>query len=374
MKFELPAGALARAVGLVKGCVPGKTTMPVLSHVHIDARISSAGNGELAVRATNLEMDAEAVVPAEVHEPGAAVLPGEVLLGFAKLLGKQDAATVSGGDERFTLQAGRSRYQISGLDPLDFPTLNRPDGGVRFKVDAKALAELISTTRYAASTEETRWFLNGVFLHRAGNLLVAVATDGLRLAKREMPLPAGADALEGSIVPNPAIREIHNLLSAADGEVELTIGKGRLVITAGGFSFGTALIAGEFPDYPRVIPAAADPILTLRPAALAEAVRRASVVFSGMDVEYPTAHIVAGTNGIDLKARAGDREAVEDVEAEVHERGVEFKVNAKLLGEMLGRWPETAEIDIAFSGGGAPVVFRSKSATDQLHIIMPMKL
>ncbi len=373
MQFELPAGALARAVGMVKGCVPSKTTLPVLSHVHLEARVTDAGNGEFAVRASNLVMDAEAIVPAEVTRPGAAALPGDVLLGLAKLLGKQDTAKFAGDGQRFALQAGRSRYQISGMDPADFPLLNRPADGVRFKVDAKALGELIDCTRYAASTEETRFYLNGVFLAREEGRLVAVATDGQRLAKRTMPLPPGAEGLEGSIIPNAALREIHNLLAASEGDVEISVNKSRIAIHAGGLSFGTALIAGQFPDYNRVIPRDLDRKLTVRPAALAEAVQRASVVFAGSDEKWPAVHIIAGANGIDLKARAADREAIEDVEADVHERGAEFKCQAKYLSEMLARWPETAELNIAYDGGGSPVVFTSEAAADQLHLIMQMR-
>jgi DNA polymerase-3 subunit beta len=305
-------------------------------------------------------------------------LPGEVVHGIAKLLGKGDTAKFSGAPERMTLQAGRSRYTINGMNPDEFPLLDRGGEGVTFTMPATTLAELIDATRIAVSTDETRFYLNGVYLANEDGRLVAVATDGHRLVKREAALPGGAEDLPGIIVPAASLREMMSLLASCDADVTVIVrGEERIIVRAGGETFGSRLVNGEFPDYNRVIPRGLKSALTVRSAALAEAVQRASVVYAGTDVKGPSAHVMAAGDVIKLRAgAAGGNDAAEEVEAEVRDLGPdfkpEFKVNSRYLGEMLAKWPETAEVEIAWGGLGSPILFTSPAVPEQTHVIMPM--
>lgn len=373
MKFELPAGALARAVGMVKGCVPSKTTIPVLSHVLFEARVTDAGHGELAVRATNLDMEAECVVPADVAEPGAAALPGEVVHGIAKLLGKSDTAKFSGTPDRMTLQAGRSRYTISGMNPDEFPLLDRGGDGVTFTMAGSALKALFETTRYCVSTAEDRVALQGVYLHIVGPDLVAVASDGMRFAKRIMPHPEGAADMPGCIVPGMALREVLNIAGDTDADVTVSVRADRFAVQSGGATFATRLIDAQYLQYQHVVRVPNQSAAVVRPSALSEAVQRATVIYSGVDTKQPSARLVVTADGIKLYAgQPGNNDAVEDVDAECRMDGAEFRMNVKFLAEMLGKWPETVDIEIGSDRPGSPIVFTSPSEPQQLHLIMPM--
>lgn len=373
MKFELPAGALARAVGMVKGCVPAKTTIPVLSHVLFDARISAAGHGELAVRATNLDMEAECVVPADVVEPGQVALPGEVVHGIAKLLGKSDTAKFSGAPDRMALQAGRSRYTINGMGADEFPLLDRGGDGVTFAMPASALRALFDSTRYAVSTAEDRIALQGVYLHIVDGSLAAVASDGMRFAKRTCVAPAGSESMPGVIVPGMAMREILQIAGDTDADVTVVVRPDRFAVQSGGATFAARLIDAQYLQYQHVVRVPAANAAVLRPAALADAVQRATVVYSGVDTKQPSARLVVTADGIKLYAgQPGNNDAVEDVDAECRIAGAEFRVNVKFLAEMLGKWPETVDIEIGADRPGSPIVFTSPAAPDQLHLIMPI--
>lgn len=369
MEFTLPAGALARVVGLVKGCVPGKTTLPVLSHVLIEAKAA-----EIMVRATNFDMECEARVPAEVKIEGSAAIPGDVLHGIVKRLVKSDEAGLTLGSGRVTLVSGRSQYVLRALPPDEFPVFKplAPDGAA-FTVDASALAGLIESTIYAVSTDETRVYLNGIYLHVADDRLAAMAADGHRMALREMPVPAGAEAMPGIIVPTTAAREILSLLGEVGGTAEIKVDDSKIRVEMPGVSFASRLIDGTFPPQARdKFPARNGAAFTVKPRLLVEAVERAILVYSGTDTKAPGAKLVGGLRGIDLTAGlAGHDMATEDVEAIVHQRGAEVRVNVRYLAEMLKLWGDV-DLDVQASEvPGGPVLFSSAEVPEVRHIIMP---
>jgi DNA polymerase III subunit beta len=282
-------------------------------------------------------------------------------------------ASSSGDNGRASVVCGRSRYDLRALPPDEFPSqYDTDDGAVEFDMPAASLRGLIESTRYAVGTDEARVYLAGVFLHVDGASLIAAATDSLRLARRSCPLPDGAGAMPAVIVPTAAVRQMADMLADADGAVSLAVSPNRIGLSMRDLTFSSVLIAGTYPDYARFIPPAEQAAFTVKPKVLAEAVDRAFVVYAGTDIKAPSAKLTAGAKGVDLAA--GDArfdQGTEDVDATVHDRGASFKVNARFLAEMLKVWPDM-DVDIQQPIGSGPVLFTSKDAPEQTHLIMPL--
>lgn len=370
MDFAVTAGALARAVGLVRGCVPAKSTMPVLSHVLV-----TASAGEISIRATNLDMEAESRERADVGQDGSLALPGDVLFGIVKRFAKGDLLTLTSDGARTQLKCGRSRYELRTMPADEFPKFEAFDhegDHHTFVIGAKALMALIESTIYAVSSDETRIYLNGVFLYTAEDKLVAATADGHRFAERVCALPDGAEGMPHVIVPTLAARQIAGLMAETEGDVTVQISAARLAVSTSNAQFSTRLIASKFPDYRAIIPPMTAPAATVKPKVLSDAIDRAAMVYAGADVKAPAARMATGANGIDLMTGVpGMDEAVEDVEAEVHERGADIRVNARYLAEMLKQWPDV-DLDMqASQTPGGPVLFMAKEMPDMRHVIMP---
>lgn len=366
MEFTLPAGALAHAVGLVKGCVPARTTIPILNHVMVEATA-----GQIVVRGTNLDMEATARSGADVAADGAAALPGDILHGIVKRLDKSALVTVKLDSMRALITCGRSRYELRALSPDDFPKRPDVEGGVIFTLPAQSLVSLFDATRYAVGDDENRIYLSGVYLRALDNKIVAMASDGHRFGKRVAPMPAAAECMPPTIVPTGAVREICNALTDIEGDATLTVSKSRVRLDIRDFAFSSSVIDSTYPNVDALIPEPTQPIATVKPKALAAAIERAFVVYSGTDTKAPVARFTTGSHGLDVVAGLpGMDQGTEDVEAVVHSRGEVFLLNAKYLAEMLKLWPEV-DLDIQPNGPGAPVLFTAKDVPDMLHIIMP---
>lgn len=368
MQFSMPAGALAGALGQVKGCVPTRSTIPILGHVLLAAN----GNG-VSLRGTNLEMEATAQIAAEVATPGSIAIPGDVLHGIAKRWPKSDAATLVIDGNRAQVSCGRSRYTLRTLPPDDFPAERPIEDGATFEIAGRVLAEILGTTRYAAATDDGRYYLCGVHLAVAGDRLVATATDGHRLARRSCSAPEGCAGMPGVIIPTDAVREIVDLVGDIEGDVKVTVSDRRVRVEADVFAFSSGLVDGKYPDIDRVIPARGEAGVTVGVKLLAAALDRAAVVYAATDQKAPAARFVAGARGLDLIAGVdGFDKASEDVEATVHDRGAEWSVNVKYLADMLKQLPD-CEVAVHVNGKAGPVVFIAADQPDALHLIMPQR-
>src|SRR5262245_36368197 len=213
MKLVIDRGELLRGLGHVTSVVEKRTTIPILSNVLL--RTSQAG---LELRATDLEREVVEETRADVVQPGAATVAAHTLYDIARKLpdGAQVEIRRDNEKERLMLSSGHSRFTLQTLAPEDFPDLSPGEFSHSFEVGASDLKRLIEKTRFAISMEETRYYLNGIYLHPAATqggqqTLRAVATDGHRLAQAELPLPPGADGMPGIILPRKTVHELHRL-------------------------------------------------------------------------------------------------------------------------------------------------------------------
>lgn len=368
MDFAIEAAAFAKALGMVKGCVPARATIPILSHVHITA---SAGN--VTVRGTDLQMEAVASIGADVATDGSVTVPGDILHGIASRLPKSGMVALASEGDRVSVTCNRAKYALRVLPPDDFPEERAmPPNAVRFSMPAADLLAMLTATRHSISTEETRFYLCGTFLCVRGDQLVAVSTDGHRLTRRTLPLLAGAESLPSVIVPRYAVAELIGLLSGVDGDVFVAVTENLFRVEAGPVALTTKLIDGTYPDYERVIPQSNGKTATVAVGDLAEAMNRAAAVLAGTRGAPVKIETIADGLEIDAKATEGDN-GTEIISAEIDKQGAYAGLNSKYFAELLSNWPSES-IDIQISDPGSPLLFTSPECPEITAVIMPMRV
>jgi len=372
MQVTLERAALLKALGHVHRVVERRTTIPILSNI-----LFSADGSAVLLKATDLDLEVTDKLPADVAQPGATTLPAHILYEIVRKLpeGAQVSLEAAGDAGQLLLRSGRSRFQLQALPESDFPDLAAGDFTHRFSLAAADLKKLIDKTQFAISSEETRYYLNGIYLHTAesgkATVLRAVATDGHRLARVEIPAPPGAAGMPGVIIPRKAVAEVLKLIE--DVEADVTI---EISATKARFSFGhvvliTKLIDGTFPDYARVIPAGNDKLLTVERAPFAEAVDRVSTISSerGRAVKLAMAD-----NKLTLSVTNPDSgSAVEELEVDYDAPPLEIGFNARYLLDITNQLDgDTALFKLA--DPGSPTLVLDHEGASALYVLMPMRV
>jgi len=281
MKVTVERAELLKSLGHVHRVVERRNTIPILSNVLIKAE-----RGKLSLKATDLDLEVIDAIAAEVSPGGSTTVPAHMFYEIVRKLPEGAQVVIEGSGDRavLSIRAGRSRFTLQTLPESDFPDLAAGEMSHSFKVPAADLKRLIDKTQFAISTEETRYYLNGIYLHPAGGnkepTLRAVATDGHRLAQVELPLPEGATGMPGVIVPRKTVGEVQRLTESGQGEVSIELSQGKIRFSVGDVVLTSKLIDGTFPDYARVIPANNDKILEVDKKDFEAAVDRVSTVSS----------------------------------------------------------------------------------------------
>jgi len=371
MRIRIERANLLKALNHVHRVVERRNTIPILANVLIKAQGS-----ELSLKATDLDMEIVDRVPAAVEQGGASTVPAHMLYDIVRKL--PDGAEISldtEGGQTMALKAGRARFALQMLPDSDFPDLNAGELSVSFSLPAETLKKLIDRTQFAISTEETRYYLNGIFFHVVGEgaqaKLRAVATDGHRLAKAELPAPVGSIGMPGVIVPRKTVGEIQKLLEDPATEVAIRLSDSKIQLTIGEVVLTSKLIDGTFPDYERVIPKANDKVLTLDKAEFERAVDRVSTISAdrGRAVKLSLADdkMVLAVNNPD-SGSATDELAV-GYEAEPLDIGF----NSKYLLDIAGQLTSDEAI-FKLADPGSPTLIQDKGDSDAIYVLMPMRV
>jgi len=280
MRVTVERSHLLKSHGHVHRVVERRNTIPILANV-----LLKGDGGNLTLKATDLDLEVTETVPAEIGQGGATTVPAHILYEIVRKL--PDGAEVSldtGEGTQLALKAGRTRFTLQMLPETDFPDLAIGEFPTRFSLPAEALRKLIDRTQFAISTEETRYYLNGIYLHvvtvAGKTMLRAVATDGHRLAQAQIDAPSGSEKMTGVIVPRKTVGEIQKLVEEPDGEVGVELSDTKVRFTIGPVVLTSKLIDGTFPDYARVIPQGNDKILKVDLSEFAGAVDRVSTISS----------------------------------------------------------------------------------------------
>jgi len=370
MKATIERATLLKGLGHVHSVVERRNTIPILSNVLIEAE----EEGGLRLMATDLDLQINETVPADVTEPGATTVPAHTLFDIVRKLPEGSQVELIAAEGRMQVNAGRARFTLSTLPRDDFPVIAEGDLPTAFELPAATLRQIIDKTRFAISTEETRYYLNGIYLHvsdEAQPVLKAAATDGHRLARVTVPRPDGASGMPGVIIPRKCVAELRKLLDELDGTVEVTLSVSKIRFGLGNAVLTSKLIDGTFPDYSRVIPTANDKLLKLDPRSLEEGVDRVSTIASertravkmSLDRDRVTLSVTSPENGT----------ASEEVSADYGADGLEIGFNARYLLDILGQI-EGDVMEVHLADAAAPTLLRENDKAPALYVLMPMRV
>ncbi|MGI9481086.1 MAG: DNA polymerase III subunit beta [Hyphomicrobiales bacterium] len=372
MRVTIERAALLKALNHVQSVVERRNTIPILSNVLVKAE----GDG---VRLSTTDLDIEVVEssPAEVGQPGATTAPAHMLYDIVRKLpdGAQLEIAQGPDENRLAILAGRSRFSLAALPPEDFPDLAAGAMPHKFSLPAKDLKALIDKTRFAISTEETRYYLNGIYLHAVETegveMLRAVATDGHRLAQVQLPLPEGAKGIEGAIVPRKTVLELAKLVEDTDGDVAIAMSDAKIRFALGSVVLTSKLIDGTFPDYERVIPKDNDKSLEVDTKLFSQAVDRVSTISSdkgrAVKLNLENDRIILTVNNPDQGS------AEEEIAASYGAEPIEIGFNSRYLLDIASQF-ESDSAHFQLADAGSPTVVRDGNDETALFVLMPMRV
>jgi DNA polymerase-3 subunit beta len=336
-----------------------------------------AEKSALSFKATDLDLEVIESITAEVSPGGSTTVPAHMFYEIVRKLpeGSQVVLEASGDRAVLAIRAGRSRFTLQTLPESDFPDLAPGDLTHKFALAAADLKRLIDKTQFAISTEETRYYLNGIYLHIAGSgkaaTLRAVATDGHRLAQADLPLPAGATNMPGVIVPRKTVTEVQRLIEDNDTEIEVELSTAKIRFTIGHVVLTSKLIDGTFPDYARVIPSGNDKELVVDRRDFETAVDRVSTVSSerGRAVKLS----LSGGRLVLSVTNPDSGSATEELEVEYEADPIDIGFNSRYLLDIAAQLDGEVAV-LRLADPGSPTLIQDKDAKGALYVLMPMRV
>jgi len=373
MKLNIERSALLKSLGHIQSVVEKRNTIPILSNVLLECE-----GGHLNMAATDLDLAISEAVAAEASVPGGITAPAHTLYDIVRKLpdGAQVELSFDVDSQRLAIRAGRSRFTLSCLPREDFPVMSEGELPHSFEVPAANLKRMIDKTRFAVSTEETRYYLNGIYLHVAnddegGAVLRGVATDGHRLARFDMEQPAGSSDMPGVIVPRKAVGELRKLVDEFEGDIKVSLSETKIRFTFDDIVLTSKLIDGTFPDYSRVIPEGNDKIVEIDSKQFAEAVDRVSTISTE---KTRSIKLALSQNNLELSVNSPEHgTAKEEVAATYTAEEMEIGFNSRYLLDILSQIEgDVAQMVLADST--APTILKDLTDDGALYVLMPMRV
>jgi DNA polymerase-3 subunit beta len=336
-----------------------------------------AAAGRLALSATDMDLEIVEGVAARIDRDGRTTAPAHTLYDIVRKLrdGAQVEIETLGERNEMVLRSGRSTFTLACLPPEDYPVMTSSELPNRFALTASELRTLIDRTRFAISTEETRYYLNGIFLHATKNnevpVLRSVATDGHRLARVEIVLPEGAAGMPGVIVPRKTVLELRKLVEEGDAEVQIALGDTKIRCAIGEAALTSKLIDGTFPDYDRVIPSGNDKLLEVNCKEFAEAVDRVSTISTERS---RAVKLAIDRSSLTVSANSPENgTAIEEIEVRYQSSPLEIGFNSRYLLDITEQIEGEAAL-FAMSDAASPTVVRDSNDPSALYVLMPMRV
>ena len=367
MKLTIDRMSLLRPLGHVQSVVERRNTIPILANV-----VLRAEEGELSLTATDMDMDIATEVGCSVMTSGTTTMSAHLLYDIARKLPDGAEVEIAVNDGHAMVSAGRSSFRLPTLPVEDFPAISSNELPVNFSLTAADMRDLIDTTRFAISTEETRYYLNGIYIHKAeSGELCAVATDGHRLAMTRQALPSGAAQMPSIILPRKAVSELRKLLDDFDGDVLVGLSETRAEFRFGVVRLTSKLIDGTFPDYTRVIPVGNDRIMQVDVSAFSAAVDRVSTIASeksrSVKMGLRSGVLTLSVSNTDASS------ATEELEVSYDGPEMEIGFNARYLLDIAGQ-VNSDMVEFALADQGSPSLVRAPGDEASLFVLMPMRV
>lgn len=373
MKLTINRSDLMRALGHVQSVVERRNTIPILSNVKLQAK-----GDVLSLTTTDMDLEINESVAAKVSQEGSTTAPAQTLHDIVRKLpdGADIEMSIEPNGSTMAVKTGRSNFKLSCLPVSDFPDISNTELETSFDIPAGELRAIIDKTRFAMSTEETRYYLNGIYVHAIEKngvaLLCAVATDGHRLAKYEMPLPEGAAGMPGIIIPRKTVGEIRKLIEDAADLITVSLSESKICFSFDHVVMTSKLIDGTFPDYQKVIPQGNDKLIELNPKAFSSAIDRVATIMTS-DKSRAVKLAINGKN-LMLSANAPDAgSATEDIEITNDNVALEIGFNSRYLLDI------TSQIEgdgcrMSLADSASPTIIEDLADSSSIYVIMPLRV
>jgi len=372
MKLSIERNTLLKAVSQAQSVVERRNTIPILANVLIEAE-----GGHAQFRATDLDIEVLDKVVAQVERSGSTTVSAVTLHDIVRKL--PDGALVTLSDDaakgRLSVEAGKSVFSLATLPKEDFPVMASTEYEANFTAKAPMLRRLFDKSKFAISTEETRYYLNGVYMHTAetvdGTMLRCVATDGHRLARVDAEMPQGAQNLPGVIVPRKTVGELRKLLEDDDTQIAVSVSETKVRFATSEITLTSKVIDGTFPDYARVIPQGNTRKLEVDASEFAKAVDRVATVSSersrAVKLSLESDKLVLSVNSPDSGT------AEEELVVAYDDEKLDIGFNAKYLLEIASQVDRENAV-FMFNSAGDPTLMQEGNDSSAIYVVMPMRV
>ena len=375
MELTISRDYIIESLGHVQSGVERRNTIPILANVRLDAN----DDEKLHLTATDMDLAIIESQKATVNQNGATTVSAHMLYDIIRKFatGSQVKLSLADNNDKLQVESGRSRFELTCLPVEDFPVMSEGELPHKFEISATDLSRLIDKTGFAISTEETRYYLNGVYLHatqnNGSNVLRAVATDGHRLAQVDTLLPAGAEQIPGVIIPRKTVNEVRKLIDGSPNTslVMVALSDTKIRLAFEGAILTSKLIDGSFPDYERVIPLSNDKIMKVVKTDFTNAVDRVSTIATeksrAIKISLENSTIKLSANNADAGA------AAEELDAQYQDEKIEIGFNSRYVLDM-AKQIKGENIEFQLSDSASPTLVRDPDDEKAVYVIMPMRV
>ena len=375
MEFKINSTDLLKALSHIHGIVEVRHTLPILSNIILEAK-----DDKLILSSTNLDIYCSDKIKAEVLQSGEVSVSAVTFFEIIKRLpsGSEVLMIMEEGENEIRLTCGRSKFNLSTLKTDDFPIISDSDLSTNFVLSADELIRIIDKTKFAVSNEETRYYLNGIFLHKAERnsiqFLRAVATDGHRLAQYDIPLPQGAEDITGIIIPKKTIYELRKVLDDANGDVSVSLNENKIKFSFNDLKVVSKVIDGTFPDYTKVIPQKNDKNFKTNNSDLKNAIDRVSAVAANEESKSKAIKFCVENNSLSLSVESQSKGSANEI-IDVNYSGdkVDIGFNSKYIIDICNE-VDGDEISISLSDSISPAIILDKTDENLFFVLMPMRI
>ena len=375
MEFKINSTDLLKALSHIHGIVEVRHTLPILSNIILEAK-----DDKLILSSTNLDIYCSDKIKAEVLQSGEVSVSAVTFFEIIKRLpsGSEVLMKIEEGENEIRLTCGRSKFNLSTLKTDDFPIISDSDLSTNFVLSADELIRIIDKTKFAVSNEETRYYLNGIFLHKAERnsiqFLRAVATDGHRLAQYDIPLPQGAEDITGIIIPKKTIYELRKVLDDANGDVSVSLNENKIKFSFNDLKDVSKVIDGTFPDYTKVIPQKNDKNFKTNNSDLKNAIDRVSAVAANEESKSKAIKFCIENNSLSLSVESQSKgSANEMIDVNYSGDKVDIGFNSKYIIDICNE-VDGDEISISLSDSISPAIILDKTDENLFFVLMPMRI
>ena len=371
MKISIEKNIIFKSLSHVQSIVEKKNTIPILSNILIEAK-----DNILTLSATDMDISINETINCNVIDPGSITVSAHTLYEIIRKIPEgNEIEFISNDGKRFSVRSGNSKFSLACLPKEDFPIIETIQLKSELVIDAQVLLNLINKTKFAISNEETRYFLNGIYLHNKkienNDYLCLVATDGHRLAKIDFAYTNGLTDLPGVIIPKKTINELCKLLADCTSNIKINFDPNKVVFYINKIVLISKLIDGNFPNYEKVIPKNNNNILRIKRRDFCEAIDRVSTITNEKSPAIKFTLFDNLMNMTSIDAESGS--ATEDIETEYDGPKIEIGFNSKYILEMINQLDDE-KIVLKFNDSTSPVIATQSTSPDLIYVLMPMRV